>query len=84
MLRSVEDFPCVQDCVGGDDYWAGCQNLLLDDGVYVTLVGPLRHGGEGNVSVGTAINTQVYVCVCVCAYCHIRMRGRRDCEVLGI
>ena len=35
------------------------QNLLLDDGIYVTLVGPQRYGGEGKVSVGTAFNAQI-------------------------
>lgn len=49
----------VIDCVGGDDYWEMCQDLLVDDGIYVTLVGSHRYGGEGSLSVGTALNAQI-------------------------
>ena len=52
-------FSVVLDCVGGDDYWQASQALLADDGVYVTLVGPERYGGDGKVSVGSALNTQL-------------------------
>ena len=32
----------IIDCVGGDDYWEKSQDLLLDDGIFVTLVGSQR------------------------------------------
>ncbi|KAJ1472943.1 hypothetical protein T484DRAFT_1838275, partial [Baffinella frigidus] len=53
-------FSMVLDCVGGDDYWETAQALMAEGGVYVTLVGPERYGGEGQVvSVGSAFNTQL-------------------------
>jgi len=56
--QGKEGFNLVIDCVGGDDYWERAQELLTDDGHYVTLVGPHRYGSDA-MTVGSALNTQM-------------------------
>jgi len=52
-----ESLDMVLDAVGGDDYYQACLPLLRRSGLFVTAVGPVRHGGSTLVTYAQIFKT---------------------------